>query len=457
MSFHIIRTLRGKRTAHSLLAGCAAASLLAMPLAGVFFLIPQPVQAQEFNKGVEQYKARKYKEAIQSFSLALRKRPNESTIYYYLATCYHQLNDLAHAKTYYIEAINFGGLNAVGRNALKGLSAIDPKTAQSLQRQLGAMHGVIAPEPARQQSASTRTVAGSTAAVTVAGGAAGSQSGELIAPQESLISVVKQPNGAAVVKAQVNGRTIDMLYDTGATTCTFGMNHLQGLGIKPPGGAHTGFSVGVGDGGMQKTWDMRVNLKVGQIERRNFPISVLESLPTEPLLGQTFFRDFRYEIDNQASAIRLVRADSASTARRSQSIYSGATSSSSRDVPFRKEGNEIVVDVLVNGRSIPMIFDTGADEICFGPQHLSAVGLRVPDDAEEGISGGIAGETRVKKFSVQRIQLGPIIKQDVPIMALEGHANLPHPLLGQTFFGNWKFAIDNNNRVIKFHSSSGGY
>jgi|GEM_PF-217390 Predicted aspartyl protease len=457
MSFLISRALGNGRTKRSLLASWTTLSLVLLPLAGVVSLIPQPVQAQEFNKGVAAYKAGKYKEAIQNFQVALSKRPNDSTIYYYIATCYHQLKDLPHAKSYYIEAINFGGLNAVGKNAIRGLSAIDPTTAKSLYRQLAVMHGIAAPDAASQpMSASTRTVSGSSSRV-VTSARTSESLGQLIAPQESRIPVTKTDNGAAIVQAQLNGRSIAMLYDTGAENCAFGMNHLKELGINPPTGAHTGYAMGIGDGGQQKTWHMRASLRVGQIERKDFPISVQEHMPGDPLLGQTFFRDFRYEIDNQASAIRLVRTDTAAVAAtaRSSSIYSGASSSSSKDVPFRKEGNEIIVDVMVNGRPIPMIFDTGADNITFAPQHLQSVGVKVPEDAEDAISEGIAGQTKVKKFNVSRIQLGPIIKQDVPISALEGHTSLPHPLLGQTFFGNWKFAIDNANHLIKFHSASG--
>lgn len=458
MSSLVRRALSNKRNrcslkgAPSLLVGWTAFTLLALPLAGVFSLIPQPVHAQEFNKGVAFYKAGKYREALQQFNLALSKRPSEPSIYYYIATCYHQLKDLPHAKSYYIEAINYAGLNAVGQNAIKGLQAIDPATAKSIYNQLSGQ-SAMAPST---KTAGSRTSSGTTRVVSSASSAS-SQMGELIAPQESRIQVTKQPNGAAVVQAQLNGRSIDMLYDTGATECSFGKNHLTELGIKLPTGPHTGYATGIGDGGMQKTWSMRANLRVGQIERRNFPISVQDNLPTEPLLGQSFFRDFRYEIDNQASAIRLVRTDSAALAanRRSTSIYAGATSQSSRDVPFRREGNELVVDVLVNGRSIPMIFDTGADHITFGSQHLRTVGLSIPDDAEEGVTGGIAGSTKIKRFSVRRMQLGPVIKEDVPVSAVEGHSTLPHPLLGQTFFGNWKFAIDNANSVIKFHSASG--
>lgn len=454
MSFLIRRALRKKhsllRGTPSLLAGWTAISLLALLLAGGFSLIPQPVQAQEFNKGVAAYKAGKYREAVQQFNIALSKRPSAS-INYWLAASYHQLKDYAHAKSYYLEAINYDGLGPVGKNAIKGLQAIDPATAKSIYSQLSG----------QPLTASTRTVpsssqSGTTRVVSSTSSAPASQAGELIAPQESRIPVTKQPNGAAVVQAQLNGRSIEMLYDTGATECAFGKNHLSELGIKPPTGPHMGYAAGIGDGGNQKIWVMRANLRVGQIERRNFPITVQENLPTEPLLGQSFFRDFKYEIDNQASAIRLVRTDSAAlAATKRSSIYAGATSNSTRDVPFRREGNELVVDVMVNGRPLPMIFDTGADGIVFGSQHLQTVGLRVPDDAEEGINQGIAGSTKVKKFSVQRMQLGPIIKQDVPISAVEGHSSLPHPLLGQTFFGNWKFAIDNANSVIKFHSASG--
>jgi len=50
---------------------------------------------------------------------------------------------------------------------------------------------------------------------------------------------------------------------------------------------------------------------------------------------------------------------------------------------------------------------------------------------------------------VSSIKLGPIEKRDFDIEVLQ-NAQLPLPLLGQTFYGDWQFTIDYEGKCIHF-------
>jgi clan AA aspartic protease (TIGR02281 family) len=163
---------------------------------------------------------------------------------------------------------------------------------------------------------------------------------------------------------------------------------------------------------------------------------VQENMPTLPLLGQTFFRDFQYTIDNAGKSILFVKNGSSAA----------TVANEHNSVPFRNEGREVIVSADINGRSIPMYFDTGAEYCTFSFEHLKQLGISVPDDARQTISVGIAGNSKSFMFTVPRIRLGPIEKQDVPIMATGDH--LPHPLLGQTFFGDLRYEFDNQDHLL---------
>lgn len=106
-----------------------------------------------------------------------------------------------------------------------------------------------------------------------------------------------------------------------------------------------------------------------------------------------------------------------------------------------------MVDGEVNGRRTTMIFDTGAHLTAFSEEQLKSLGVSIPADAAQSTTAGVQGATTNKVFPVSRIKIGSVEKRDVQIQVLKG---LPHPLLGQSFFGDKKYSIDNVNHVITF-------
>jgi len=377
-----------------------------------------------YDQGVALYNRRDFKGASPYFDYAVRNSPSDSNAYYYCALNYQQLGDWPRAKQMYREIVQkFPGSQAY-ELAQSVLQKYDPDFLKKMGEQ----------ESSSPDSESSSPVATVIFMIDGRSGSTRSPDWDRL-PSEGKIYFERVGNSQHI-EAEVNGRRTSMVFDTGAESCVFGKNHLQALGIAPPSGPPTGLSYGVGSGGVG-TWTMPVTLKVGNIERSNFQIHVQQSMPTEPLLGQTFFKDFEITTDPGDSSIHFKKK--------------GTTGSqtSGYDVPFRRMGNEIIVLVQVNGKNCPMIFDTGADLICFSPPQVSALGLSIPDDAQEGFSTGIGGTTRTVRFNVDRIKMGPIDKSNVEVSVVEKSA-LDLPLLGQNFFKDWQFSIDSERNVIHF-------
>lgn len=417
-----------------------------------------PVQAQnvDYQKGEQLFKARQYKAALATFNEAMKKSPNDPYIFWYMGMSYHYLRDFNNAKFCYAGAVKYGHMRQPAVESLKALMKIDLNMAKELNAEQEKLGGGYAPltamgpptaggasaslssAPARATSTSASSVQSYAASSTrsYSGSSTSSSSGSDL-PREGRVPF-SIDNQNMFVDAQINGRSTRCLFDTGAQNCVIGADQLKAMGLQPPTGAVVGVAdAGAGGGRGQERRQMNVTLTLGNITRRNFPMMVQATLATPPLIGQSFFREFHYEIDNASNSISFKRSDSSSG-----SIYRAANS-----VPFTEQEGHLIVEGEVNGRRTQMIFDTGAHLTAFTPDQLKALGISIPADAAEGSVAGVKGSASNKIFPVSKIKLGSVEKRDVQIQVLQG---LPCPLLGQSFFGDKKYSIDNVNRVITF-------
>jgi predicted aspartyl protease len=400
----------------------------------------------EFGAGVSAYGAKDYNGALNHFENAIKLNPYDCNAIYYKAVVLTQLGKGDQAQIQYAILIKNFSTTPAAKNAEAALAIINPRYLRQLKPQsatpapASAASTVQPPSSAGESEQSMRNADTDVASL----------------PKQSRIYFERDGKNLSI-DASINGRPIKMLFDSGAENVALGKNHLAQLGIRPPETAPVGHAYGVGDSGAQQIWAMRVTLKVGDIERKNFPISVQEDMPTKPLLGQTFFKAFQVEVDNGAKTITFIKKEGNATA-------------SERDpnvIPFSREGNEIVVQVEVNGKTVPMYLDTGAEQIYFTAEQARSAGLEIPDDAQAGMTQGIAGKTAVKSFVVPRMKCGPIIKNDVMVVVAQpsaesdsdaastsGHTKgrkegLRHPLLGQEFFGDFRITVDSQANVIR--------
>lgn len=441
--------------------------LLGLALAGTssgfISLLPCHSQANtDYLEGTRLYASKQYRAALVKFQQTLKAYPNDGSTYYYMGVCYQQLRDTANAKRCYAEAIKHGKSQPPGVNALKALLAIDPEYAKSvvppwnwkLQQMLpgGGRFGNQPGGGVSQSTSSSSSSSGSSNRVVSyahSGSSSVSSAAQSSLPANGVFQIVDYPgnNNMTYVSATVNGRKIEhMLFDTGAEMVLFGRNHLQEYGIPLPSGPPTSEVRGVG--GTQQAWRMQVDLKVGNIERRNFTITVQESMNAPPLLGQSFYKDYQCQIDKPGRQIRLTRSDVYKS-----SIASATPYGNPNNVPFTRQGNLMIVQVQINGRDTPMVMDTGASNTQFTKEQLQRINVSIPDDVVIGQARGIGGTTATVQFPVSRVKMGPVDKSNFPIQVVQ-KAAMPYPLLGQDFFGDWRYSIDTVNNAIKFQGRS---
>ncbi len=414
------------------MAGKNRAPALIAALALVFLPVgTRAAGVDPYEAGIKQLSAKQFAQAGLSFQQAVKANPKNAMAFYYLALARHYQGDRSGAMNAYSRVISTFPGSQASSLALRGMASIDPSIMQKLGlASAGGNSGAsAAPSGGGRNYGSNYT-------------ASSSSSSNDTVPDECRVYFTKDAN-CFVMDVRLGNRPLKMMFDTGAESTVVGKNHLQELGLPLPTGPSVGTAHGVGEGGGQRFWVQKMDVTLGGITRRNFEVCVQEHMPGYPLLGQTFFHDMRYTVDNGANSIHFMKKKSDRG-----SVYS----SLSRDpnvVPFTREGNEIVVVTEVNGRKLPMYFDTGASGVAFSPEHLSQVGLTIPDDARTSMSQGIAGNSLVRNFPVRSLKLGPIEKRDFEIgVTMSSH--MPHPLLGQTFYNDYQYTIDYDKSVIHF-------
>jgi clan AA aspartic protease (TIGR02281 family) len=113
-------------------------------------------------------------------------------------------------------------------------------------------------------------------------------------------------------------------------------------------------------------------------------------------------------------------------------------------VDLRKEGNVLMIDVRINGKPIrSMILDTGASSVSLPYMFAKDLGIEVSDTNPvvqlQMADGKIVDARRV---SLESVQVGEFIINDVEAFVLPENLHAAPPLLGNTFLGNFTFEVD---------------
>jgi clan AA aspartic protease (TIGR02281 family) len=250
-----------------------------------------------------------------------------------------------------------------------------------------------------------------------------------------------------LVEAEINHRPLQMCFDTGAPMTCLTLATLESLNIARPMGPPTGLVQGVGEDAFP-SWQVPVDIKVGNITRLHFPIVVvdnpypLKGIEDLPLLGQSFFTSFDYTIDEASKSILLTKGGRA---------ISGIshTNTDPWAVPFDWEGKSMVVKVEINGKPLEMIFDTGAYAIALNEKAVHDLHIPVPAESPSGQTAGYGGTSVHTELDVGSIRLGPITQKDVHVIILPDRA-LTKPLLGLPFFSDYQYTVDSEHHLIHF-------
>lgn len=362
------------------------------------------VAADDFKAGVVLYGQGKYKETAASMEAAIKKNPANVNAMYYAALSYHRLGQTAKASALYKEImVKFPASEA----SIKVRMILSKGTATQAIITTPRQKVLLVGDDERVSAADM--------------------------PDSESISFRREPGGHLIVDVQVNGRTQPFIFDTGAEGCVIGKNQLAALGINPGRLKMVGYSMGIG--GSVPTYEMDAQLQLGRI-KRTVPLSVHDKLDVLPLLGQSFFGDMRYDIDNAVGRIRFTKPGSKQEALPHDTI----------DIPFMQQGKEIVITVKVNGNPVQMYFDTGAQRTLFTVQDVGPSGW---NKIGYGGAAGIGGGGMTIEYQVDSIEVGSMRKSNFQVSVMPS-SPIPHGLLGQDFFGNRKYVIDYERHVLRF-------
>jgi clan AA aspartic protease (TIGR02281 family) len=381
--------------------------------------------ADPYADGIEFYQQRNYQRAASCFETALVRSNENTNAMYYAALSYQQLRNNAKAVELYGKLAKRYPTSRAGVLAIQAL------------RGLGLSGGA--------SGGSTSSASSSVRSYSRSSGSGGGEDPDIarLPSQDRLHFRTEEGGGKPVlfVSGAVNSTPLDFVFDTGCDQTVIGMDTLAKIGLPKPSGPPSGRSMGVGNA-ITDNWTLNVTVRVGGIERRNFPLLVSDRSGVPPLLGRNFMEPYNYTIDTSGGSILMTKKVTA--------VASGGYSTTSQGgVPFRRiRGGGVLVNVEVNGRSIAMLFDTGAQSCLFSRADINKLGITVPADAQPEMTQGVGGSMPGLRFPVSRMRLGPIDKSNLSITVVE--QDFGEPLLGQAFFHDYQYTIDDQNSVIRF-------
>lgn len=116
---------------------------------------------------------------------------------------------------------------------------------------------------------------------------------------------------------------------------------------------------------------------------------------------------------------------------------------------YKSKGDDIILNVRINGRPIDMELDTGAPGIVLDKSRLSKLGIRLPQGKPAGYSGGATNSNKIPYWKIKAtVQVGPIRRENMQVKVYEKmHTD---PLLGQRFFKDFDYTIDHKARCVEF-------
>lgn len=362
---------------------------------------PPTWAANAFAEGVQAYGQRNYNLALTKLSDYLRTSPGHADANYYLAATYAALKRQPEAKRQYAYVLKaFPGTKAA-KYSLQAMARMNDNQYMTTVVQ--------------QVATEAKTKAANV--------------------QEERIPLRRSNGGHLMVRVRVNGKPCEFAFDTGASGTCITQEAWQRLGNELPREAPTGKASGVG--GEVGTWCREAEIEMGRIKRK-LPLIIVPNMPFDGVVGQTFFQDMQYNLSGSSDYIH---------------IFSGASTAASRsvpmntvDIPFTRVGNNLQVDVRINGRPIQMLFDTGATNTVVTATMAKQMDLKPTGDFTVGQMTGVGAASQILVYNVDSIALGPVVKRNISIWVGGDGFNL----LGQNFFGDQRYVIDNDKNVIHF-------
>lgn len=246
--------------------------------------------------GLGYFKKRDWRSAIYYFEIALKNSPWDSNTMYYLALSYHQAGFQSKAKAMYRQIVDKFPGSAVFPNALAALKVLDPVGAKAAQS---------------DTVGSGKLTVGASTGISTGAPAAAAKKGAKPAGAQALPAnsvPFKREGLKMLVSVAVNGRSTQMVFDSGASGLTMSQQQASGLGLHVPGDAEE-TTAQVNGGETRARTATAISVKLGPVEKSHVRVSVVDNgmrLPY-PQLGHDFCSGWQFTPDEATGAIQFVR------------------------------------------------------------------------------------------------------------------------------------------------------
>jgi aspartyl protease family protein len=119
-------------------------------------------------------------------------------------------------------------------------------------------------------------------------------------------------------------------------------------------------------------------------------------------------------------------------------------------IPLRVENRSMYVDVVVGGKTTPMVLDSGASIVSLPSKTAIELGVLVPEDAPQLQLMTADGRSIMgRRVTLANVRIGNFEAENVDAAVLSETASSAEPLLGMSFLGNFKFEIDSASKTLK--------
>ena len=122
----------------------------------------------------------------------------------------------------------------------------------------------------------------------------------------------------------------------------------------------------------------------------------------------------------------------------------------SESIPLRYDNRSLYVDVVVGGKSMAMVIDSGASLVTLPAKMATQLSVSVPSDAPEIRLVMADGRSIMgHRVTLPSVRIGNFEAENIDAAVLSDTSGSAEPLLGMSFLGNFKFEIDAASKTLK--------
>ena len=122
----------------------------------------------------------------------------------------------------------------------------------------------------------------------------------------------------------------------------------------------------------------------------------------------------------------------------------------SESIKLNVDGGSMYVNVVIGGKTSPMVVDSGATLISLPSEVAGDLGIDVPADAQPiRLTLADGRSISARAVTIPKVRVGEFEAENVEAAVLDASAIRAEPLLGMSFLGNFKFEIDLADKRLK--------